>query len=417
MIGPEAAPPGKRSRTKPLATTNGEVTPHFSNGTGASKTALSMLIQGKPAEEAGGTSIDTLCSAKRAWREPRLSPPFRQDKFRSRNGRVGMTYKNWFLSGLLAVSFAPAAVSILNFEILNQSVAAMTLLFSLLVVLGGAHVWLTLAYYTDRGWLAHFAKFPSIFFLAPALILICAIAIVAQPAKAAGLSFTYAVTFINLWHHAKQNWGVLSMVGKIRSANVSALRRPLIYAWPFFAVAWCMQLPEVVQAVGLTTLKHTALVSSIAFLAFAGRAAWEGGFFADQDPLVAAFGIALTCYFLPLIFLYGKPYSLLIWAGAHSLQYYLMVLISLSMKRRSVLSISASVLAGITALAILIGLTLASYFSAQATSSIDFWANPATRVIVGAVIGVNLVHFWIDAFIWKFSNSDIRKQHGDAFAF
>jgi len=33
------------------------------------------------------------------------------------------------------------------------------------------------------------------------------------------------------------------------------------------------------------------------------------------------------------------------------------------------------------------------------------------------VTGINLIHFWIDAFIWKFSDAEVRKQHGEAFAF
>ncbi len=43
-----------------------------------------------------------------------------------------------------------------HFEILNQSAQLVAFLFSLLAILGGAHVWLTLTYYFDRRWIAHF---------------------------------------------------------------------------------------------------------------------------------------------------------------------------------------------------------------------------------------------------------------------
>jgi len=271
-----------------------------------------------------------------------------------------VTYRNWFLSGLLAASFLPAAISILNFDILNQSIATFTFLFSLLAIMGGAHVWLTLAYYTDAEWLAHFRKFPAIFFLAPALILISMTVLIAQPSKTLGLSVVYGVTFINLWHHSKQNWGVLSIVGKTRHANVSGLRNPLIYAWPFFIAAWCLQLPELTNLIGAHLLKMLSIGSAVAFAAFVVGSAWRGRFFENQDPIAGVFGIVLACYFMPLILLTGKPYALLIWAGAHALQYYLMVLISLSMKRRSEITFSAGMLAAVTSFAILVGLTFAS---------------------------------------------------------
>ena len=326
-----------------------------------------------------------------------------------------MLYKNWFLAALLVASFLPAVVSVLNFEILNQSVAAITFLFSLLAIMSGAHVWLTLAYYANREWLEHFQKFPMIFFLSPVLILIGSIGIVSQPDKSLGISFVYGVTFINLWHHSKQNWGILSMVGKIRSQNVTQFRLPLIYAWPFFLMAWCLQLPELSRSIGPTHLKEASIICSVAYLAFSARFAWRS-FLLMKDPFTIAFGSVLICYFMPLILLVGKPYALLIWASAHALQYYVMVLISMSMKRRSEMSFSTGSLAAAGSLAILIAFTVASWLSSRAGAG-DFWSSLTARFIVGTVTGINLVHFWIDAFIWKFSSADIRQQHGEAFTF
>ena len=212
-----------------------------------------------------------------------------------------MTYKNWFLSGLLAASFLPAVISILNFDVLNQSVATFTFLFSLLAIMGGAHIWLTLAYYADAGWVAHFRKFPIIFFLAPALILAGITVLVAQPSKSIGLSVVYGATFINLWHHSKQNWGVLSIVGKTRRANVSALRSPLIHAWPFFLAAWCLQLPDISNVFGVHLLKMLSIASAVAFITFVAASVYRGRFFDHQDPIAGLFGIVLACYFMPLI--------------------------------------------------------------------------------------------------------------------
>ena len=93
-----------------------------------------------------------------------------------------------------------------------------------------------------------------------------------------------------------------------------------------------------------------------------------------------------------------------------------MVLISLSMKRRSEITFSTGAMAVGISFAVLTGLTIVSWLSTQATGG-DFWSSPLTRSIVGVVTSINLIHFWIDAFIWKFSDAEIRKQHGEAFAF
>ena len=85
-----------------------------------------------------------------------------------------------------------------------------------------------------------------------------------------------------------------------------------------------------------------------------------------------------------------------------------MVLISLSMKRRSEITFSTGAMAVGISFAVLTGLTIVSWLSTQATGG-DFWSSPLTRSIVGVVT--------IDAFIWKFSDAEIRKQHGEAFAF
>lgn len=137
-------------------------------------------------------------------------------------------YRPAFLGALLAASFLPAVVSLLKFEVLDQSWYAITFFFSLLLIMSGAHVWLTLAYYLDPRWLKHFRAYPGPFFIAPAAILVCTVALVAQPHYGLGLATIYATTFVNLWHHAKQNWGIMSMVGKLRGADVSALRLPLV---------------------------------------------------------------------------------------------------------------------------------------------------------------------------------------------
>lgn len=159
-----------------------------------------------------------------------------------------------------------------------------------------------------------------------------------------------------------------------------------------------------------------SFASIAAYVLLAAAAAARSGAFSLRDPLTVAFALVLLCYFMPLVFLYGKPYSLLIWAGAHALQYYVMILASLSLRDRTQLNVASGLGVGAITLAAVISLTLVAYVSGEA-SRVNLWANPVARVIAGLVAGVNLVHFWVDAFIWKFSRKDIRQLHGEAFRF
>lgn len=327
------------------------------------------------------------------------------------------SYKARFLVALIAVSLIPAAVSLMNFGVFNNTPYQLTLVFSLLSTMSGAHVWLNLAYYVDPQWRAHFIGSPVVFYVIPLAIFWSTLGLLAQPNKTIGLSVLYGATFLNLWHHSKQNWGILAIVGKIRGRNVTALRSPLVYAWPFFIVPWALQLPELNALFGEEGLYGVSIVCIAVYAFYCLATAHRYRFSAGQDPLVMAAGITLCCYFMPLVLLYGKPYALFIWAAAHGLQYYLMVFASLSLRHRENVDLRGIIgSAGLT-LAILIGLTVMSYAAAQSVAVPDMWSNLTLRVIMGTTVGINLIHFWVDTFIWKFSEQGIRTLHGQAFNF
>lgn len=326
-------------------------------------------------------------------------------------------YKRRFLYALVAVSAIPAIVAIINFDVLNGAVYQFALMFSLLSIMSGAHVWMNLAYFFSARWRAHFRRHPFEFYVAPALIFFGTFALMAQPNKTIGMITLYGVTFVNLWHHSKQNWGILSIIGKVRGSDVSGLRKPLIYAWPFFVVPWMLQVPPIVEWAGQPLLFNIAVTSAAAFLLFCLYEMTRSGFFKNRDPLVIVAGVVLACYFVPLVAMYGKPYALFIWAAAHALQYYLMVFSSLSFKARETTSTAAIWrIAGYAAL-VLAALTCISWWASKTASSADMWLNLWPRMVFGAILGVNLVHFWVDAFIWKFSDKEVRNLHGAAFKF
>lgn len=121
------------------------------------------------------------------------------------------------------------------------------------------------------------------------------------------------------------------MAGIARHPRGRALRSVIVSAWPFFITAWALQLPEVRAAIGTDTL-WTASVACAAFCALLAFTLLPRFAYEDRpEPRLLLLAVAACAYFFPLLLLYGNPYALLIWAGAHSLQYYLLVLMSLSL--------------------------------------------------------------------------------------
>jgi hypothetical protein len=305
----------------------------------------------------------------------------------------------------------------INFEILNASVYAFTLFWSFLAFLGGAHVWISLAYYCDRKWLAQFRRRPVIFFAIPIALVLSCVAIMSWHNVTVGMTLVYATLVINLWHHARQNWGVLSLVAKSRRADVAHMRVPLVHAWPFFVASVALYMPEISTAIGMDLLRSTAFALAAAYIAFSAIALWKSRDNAERDPVLFVFSVVLCLYFLPLVTLQGKPYALLVAFGAHATQYYLLVLMSLSLSTWRSVDWSKTALAFLIALTAVAGVSYVAYSAIQHYGPPALWESVWVRLVVGFVTGINLVHFWIDAFIWRFSEKDVRKLHGDAFAF
>ena len=136
-----------------------------------------------------------------------------------------------------------------------------------------------------------------------------------------------------------------------------------------------------------------------------------------RDRIIFLFTLAVLCYFLPLALLFGKPYALLFFGGAHALQYYLLVLVSISLRSRQTVTSGSIVKALCVGLILVAAATALGATLSQNWGDPKLWDNIIVRAVVGFTTGVSLVHFWIDAFIWKFSDKEIRELHGQAFVF
>jgi hypothetical protein len=210
---------------------------------------------------------------------------------------------------------------------------------------------------------------------------------------------------------------VLALVAKARRVDVSYIRKPLIWAWPFFLLSLALHLPELAKLVDTEVLRSISLVAAAAYVAYAAVTIWRHRAAAERDLVVFLFAAVLCLYFLPLAALYGKPYALLITFGAHAMQYYMLVLMSLSFSGWRSLAWMRTAVAFVIAASLIVAATFAAYGMTSLYGPPSLWDNPTVRVIVGLVTGVNLVHFWLDAFIWRFSDKRIRETHGEAFAF
>lgn len=329
---------------------------------------------------------------------------------------VAPRYRQVFLCALIAATLLPAFIAFVNYEVTNQTVYTITLFLSLILAVSAGHTFLTFAYYTSREWLSHFKRHPMIFFVAPALVVASSTVWVAVLPKTYAMLFIYVVLCINIWHHSKQNWGILSLVGRMRSENVAGLRAPLVWAWAFFLLPFALQIPEMDRLIGHSLLYGLSLVCAGAYIVFCAYH-MQRGRLRDADPVAATFAIALCTYFLPMIFLIGKPYGPIVWTAAHGAQYLLMVFASLSFAKRKQLTVSSLVSnAGVIA-AILAGTMTVWYVVSRVGTTPDLWDDTVARAAVGCLYGVSLMHFWVDAFIWKFSERKIRELHGEAFAF
>jgi hypothetical protein len=331
----------------------------------------------------------------------------------------GVQYKTLFLWALVSASALPVTLCVIKFHITSPQVFLATLMFSTVAAMNSSHTWITLAYFFDRKWLARFAERPVIFFVAPAAIALFTVgAMLFSPAPLA-IVLVLCGLFAATWHHAKQNWGIMSIVGKIRGQNVSALRLPLVNSWIFFALAWSIPMSDYAGKISSALLYQISMALLVAYVLYCGWSLKQSGLLFAKDPVTLVFSVLLLGYFVPAVVFQGKPYALIVFGFAHSLQYYILVLSSLALRERRV-SVPSKLMLGIALFAALIaGLTIVGYFViALITDNASvMWDSDAVRAAVGANLAISLIHFWIDAFIWKLSDKSIREAHGDALAF
>jgi hypothetical protein len=194
----------------------------------------------------------------------------------------------------------------------------------------------------------------------------------------------------SLWalhHFAKQNLGMVAFAQRARRGpGLSALDRKAIVATGIAAMCGyqAVLLPKLGYSVDTERFARVGLC----ILAGCAVAAWRSP--ARAPMLLAVF------FFLPLFLGLDAGQATIAYGAAHAAQYFLMMVMVCRPSSSAMVALCVSAVAG--------GALLVH------GSHADGW-------IYGAVVGVNLAHFVIDAGVWKLSTPEKRSYMRERFAF
>jgi hypothetical protein len=310
------------------------------------------------------------------------------------------------LAGLVTVTLLPSVLGIAHYHLIDDRPLWTAVPWLVIGVLGMEHIWVTGAFYLDQRWRELFGLRPIAYYVAPVGIVVAstAIALLAPPGVVTMLIIV--PTFISLWHHARQNWGIYALVCRARNTMPTG-RLLLQYAWLPFLWAWGLNFA--VEKPGWAV--ELAWAFMVLWLCVAAVAAVRS---LPRDAVAAIFFFAGVIWFTPLVTAHGTPLAFAAYGYAHGLQYYYLTLRSLGVAaRQSSLRSLLLLIGGITALCA-VGYAVEQYKHA------DDAAWPTLRSLaIGVFSGITLAHFFLDALLWRLSTPEIRRLHlpGLAFAF
>lgn len=329
--------------------------------------------------------------------------------------RQGFTFPWMFGQRLdIAFYFAPVIVAWLAFALSNAPDVSRSIFWATVVSSGfgagpfhGGPTWFV---YFDRRNIAHWGSSPgkaTIFFiLPPALMLLSVVGMLTVP------HITNAVyIFWTVQHLVQQNFGILSLYHN-HGANEAVPDRVLEKASLYFScLASTLIMVLRLNFEGLGSIPGLPLVIwTAAFAAFGANCTYiavtvkqlRAGKSLNVPALV--FWLLSVCFFLPAAFLGRTGYhALLIPLVLHWFQYIGLnyVLVGRKYAGEDGANLPSShPLALLTLVCLLtVAAVLAMNIAALADNALSVTAR---RMLVGAVFGLSIVHYYLDAFIWRF---------------
>lgn len=288
------------------------------------------------------------------------------------------TRTHWFLWAAGFVTVAPWVIALGH----TGLPADRHLLVVVSVWLGLPHVASTAALYADRD-LRPMMRGPRYWQWPAVLVVGCAVA-----AGVGGVNVLLVVNSLWALHHfAKQNLGMVSFTQRARrQPGPSPLDRRVIVATGVAAMLGyqAILLPKLGVQVDTAPLSAAGLV----ILAGCAVAVW-------RSPARLPMTLAVV-FFLPLFLGLNAVEATAAYGAAHAAQYLLMVgVVSRPQPRTAVVFVVSVVLGGWLLIV---------------------W-GAGTGWLYGAVVGVNLAHFVIDAGVWKMTTPEKRAYMKSRFSF
>jgi hypothetical protein len=312
-----------------------------------------------------------------------------------------------FQYSLLIVTLAPVTLALLprSSDVLAVSTA--------IGLIAGTHVFSTLYLYLTPDVFEGVPNWRSTVIVAP-LVLMAAVFLflLAMPTWSL-LVFMLIYIHFGIWHFGRQNLGVLTFSARIgcersmdlfeRRTIMAGVIAGMCAAYTAFAPALMLHptifpldpspvAPYFLKLWYLGAAIYIILVPVAVYHAFKERRKY------DAPSLVLY--LTSVIFFAPLFLTADPLIAVSSWAVAHGLQYLIFLAVHAGSRTRATLT-------GLIPIATLI---VVAYVGYLLWNTYPEWGNETlVRIGAAAVVAINLAHYWVDMFLWKFQTPERRK--------
>lgn len=325
-----------------------------------------------------------------------------------------MTTGRLFQISLLVVTLLPFVVMPLP-----QSSHVLAIITAI-SVLGGTHVMATAYLYAAPNAFAGIPRWQWTCVAAPlALMAAVFVALMAFPTWALG-AFMLVYIHFGIWHFGRQNLGVVTFSTRIgRGRPMNAFERFTIMAGVVagMCAAYTAFAPAMMLHTGFYPVNATWAAPLFSRLWYVGAAiyvvlapaalvhVWRNR--ADYDPATLLLYLASVLFFAPLFLTADPLIAISTWAVAHGLQYLVFLAFHAGAKTRPSIG-------GIVPPLALIAAATAGYLL---WNTYPQWGDQLARIGFAALLAINLAHYWIDMFMWRFRTPERRKWLAESYPF
>jgi hypothetical protein len=280
---------------------------------------------------------------------------------------------------------------------------------------GPGHVSLTAWFYTERDARSYFLENPGRYVVAPALLIVASMAILAVfPTGPVAKSFIVLYWIWQVYHYQRQNWGILSLISRAttgeRASHVEewvlrlAVAAGILASFRAVDLGTGTWLQSYASELFLAALVVYCAVSVLVCVALVSQPKLR------RSPARLSFFLLSAAFFVPPLLFREAPSAFFPYALAHGLQYY--VFMGYVAAGRGQIAVAPPSTSGVVSLVVwCIGLgTVIALLG-------DIGLTAHALPLFGLGMGLTMAHFVIDAGIWRFRDPFPRAYIGPAFDF